>query len=199
MMLDGSPVPDGAVPQLDGSVLLPDGGTIKAGEVVMPDGVVLSDALNVSSTAPDPDLASVSVPDGTLRSQIEILSMPGASLPSTDSIPLTQQPLEESQSSDAGPTPKSGQALSDTSAPLPAADDVTATYGSTAIDAAADTPVSYNIPESSGTLSAATDAMEAPKSTSPSFELPSFLSPSEGSSQEKTVTGVLPSKPRVKN
>lgn len=50
-MLDGSPVPEGAQFQADGSVLLPDGTRISADTVTLSDGVQLSAVLDVSAQA----------------------------------------------------------------------------------------------------------------------------------------------------
>lgn len=59
---DGSIVPDGAEPKPDGSVLFPDGGSVAAEDVTLPDGTKLIDVTASTSDSPQ---ASATMPDGS--------------------------------------------------------------------------------------------------------------------------------------
>ena len=61
-LLDGSRVSEGAEPQPDGSVLLINGSTVSASQVILPDGVKLADVTKPTGRAPAPVRT---MPDGS--------------------------------------------------------------------------------------------------------------------------------------
>lgn len=81
--LDGTQMPEDAVPQLDGSVkIISDGTIISAEDVILPDGMKLSALLKPSTVTPKPVEA---MPDGSAPSKIgewryQLPSMPDLSL-----------------------------------------------------------------------------------------------------------------------
>ena len=62
MTHDGTPVPEGAEPQPDGTLKLPSGSVIPAEGVVLPDGVKIIDVMKPTGEAPKP---ATSMPDGS--------------------------------------------------------------------------------------------------------------------------------------
>ena len=89
---DGKPVPEGAEPQPDGTVVIPGMPSISCDEVTMPDGVSLASIVKPGAEAPTP---ADKMPDGSKPSKQfgfgwwSTISTPPVSLPTDTATSVT--------------------------------------------------------------------------------------------------------------
>lgn len=185
---DGSAVPEGAQPQPEGFVLLPDGSRITAEEVTLPDGVLLSSVLTITGEAPAP---SAVMPDGSKPSQPfgwGWLQESGLSVSSTSTTQtftwIVGGALPQGTQMLGGfPLPEGAAAQSDGSVLMPdgsslPADQVILPDGSRLSEVLANTP-EFSVEESSAVSFSQTDVASAPEAptSSADVDLPEMKSP----------------------
>ena len=109
MTHDGTPVPEDAEPQPDGTLKLPTGSVIPAEGVVLPDGLKIIDVMKPTGEAPKP---VASMPDGSKPSQqggwewtkwstaVPSANVMDAPLVSEQVVPKTEEPSKSTSPSD---------------------------------------------------------------------------------------------------
>ena len=173
---------EGALPQADGSVLLPDGSIIAASAVVLPDGTTLSDVAAAAATGEAPTPAAI-MPDGSKPKANEggSLGLPTVGKPSMPGLPSFAWP--EGMKLPSGSQSTDGASLEGA---LPQADGSVLMYDGSTISASS-VVLPDGVTLSDLTAAAATGEAPTPAATMPdgakpaktdAWRLPSWGEPS---------------------